>query len=640
MPRSVRGTVLLIIGINVVLFMAVAYLGLFPSPTPGPKDIMRKATFLNQRPENERSDNFDEILLKTDEEIDKELEKYITRETEIALTSKFLNMAGKFVLQLNDFRKNLRESNLFHHLGVYPTLGLELFNAYPDGHPLYTYPNMGLVNDQSYCDVVDIFNLYNPDNIFKNMYFFTDYNPEGLVRTHVVNRIGIDTHPLLSKDMSKDIFFQKMFSLSTQTSLFFTKRVTFHFFHEIGKNFLCNSQVYNHIPGHGVLTRKDLNVAAVNAYAKRYISNQKCFNKNMFFPYAYRMNDVFECQQFFVEMYSDEYIEKKKTTTYQYMLKIGYGAHRANGVFMFDEAREQEVINSYKNGTECGQNTSSIVLQRYIGNPLLLDKHKFDFRIYMLIASTNPLILYYHDGFLRLSLHVYDPDSKEKGVHLTNTHLSKAIFKDALKGLEFANMNETELRNYQMWTMEELAEEVYAMNKTTDKDWLNNYLRPQFQKAFIHVVRMSKYSFMKHSGIFEMFGLDFLLDDDLNLWFIECNASPQLIGTSELKTKFLTDMLTDMFDIQFAYLRSRMKRVHQFMQRFFKETASAKEIDWEPWREEFAIINQNKLEPEFPLRKNLTFTLIMDKSRKGKAAYFGLLDDDCIDDDTYVEVKV
>ena len=50
-------------------------------------------------------------------------------------------------------------------------------------------------------------------------------------------------------------------------------------------------------------------------------------------------------------------------------------------------------------------------MQRYISKPLLLDGHKFDFRIYMLIASTNPLQLFYHDGFLRVSLLQYDENS-------------------------------------------------------------------------------------------------------------------------------------------------------------------------------------------------------------------------------------
>ena len=64
-------------------------------------------------------------------------------------------------------------------------------------------------------------------------------------------------------------------------------------------------------------------------------------------------------------------------------------------------------------------------------------------------------------------------------------------------------------------------------------------MKPQFKEAFIHTVRMSQYSLMRIPNVFEMFGLDFLLDEDLNLWFIECNASPQMVGTNDYKTEFL-----------------------------------------------------------------------------------------------------
>ena len=51
----------------------------------------------------------------------------------------------------------------------------------------------------------------------------------------------------------------------------------------------------------------------------------------------------------------------------------------------------------------------------------------------MLVASTNPLIVYYHDGFLRVSLDLYDINSKDKSVHLTNTAFSHDKFKEAEK---------------------------------------------------------------------------------------------------------------------------------------------------------------------------------------------------------------
>jgi len=113
-------------------------------------------------------------------------------------------------------------------------------------------------------------------------------------------------------------------------------------------------------------------------------------------------------------MSSPEYQQLKKTEPVPFILKIGWGAHRGDGVFLFDDAKETQIRETYQEGQACGQNTKDLLVQKYISNPLLLDlNNKFDFRMYMLIASVNPVIAFYHDGFLRVSLGIYDKDSKE-----------------------------------------------------------------------------------------------------------------------------------------------------------------------------------------------------------------------------------
>jgi hypothetical protein len=547
----------------------------------------------------------------------------------------YLSRANRQVESLLDRRDQvqnvLRWSNPFFLLGAYPKIGLEYFNSYPDGRPFYHEYNYGLVNDPDYCELVDFYNLAHPENMFENMNFFTDYAKNGLVRIDVIRMIGRDTMHHISRYMEKKKFKSAQYHINPTITNFFTKRVDIHIYHMIGKNFNCATQMYNHIPGHGVLKRKDLIVDSVDNYAERFRSVPHCFNKKKFFPFSYRLYMEDECVAFFEEINSKKYIASLEKEPIQYVIKLGYGAHRAKGVFIFDDAETLNMKKIYDNGKKCGIETMSRIAQTYITNPLLLDlNNKFDFRVYMLVASTNPLIVYYHDGFLRVSLQTYDKNSHDKSVHLTNTHLSKDIFAEASeKNITINGMNEEQLRDYQMWTFERLATYLYKAGKVKDPDWLNTYLRPTFYEAFIHTVRMSAHAFWNESNVYEMFGLDFMLDEELNLWFIECNSSPQLIGTNPYKTKFLVKMLKDLFEIQYGLYRSRMKRILRVIKEMNQGAADEGQIDYGYWRRQYNAATVNRLDPEYELSKGNNFKIILDHNLSGKEAYFGHLDEEC-----------
>ena len=290
----------------------------------------------------------------------------------------------------------------------------------------------------------------------------------------------------------------------------------------------------------------------------------------------------------------------------------------------------------FDDGKKCGEVTDSIIVQKYITNPLLLDGHKFDFRMYMLIASTNPLIVYYYDGFLRLSLYKYDPESTEKAVHLTNTEISKKIF-DKARNDGFMGMNETELRNFQMWNFTKFQDYLLEKKLISDSNWLDNYLRPLIKKSMIHTVKMSQNDYLQSSMVYELFGVDFILDTDLNLWYLECNSSPVLKGTSEEKDKFLSKMIADQFDVIMAYIRSRMMRVIDYVNRLtIEQVEENKFLDGvyipslESKVKEFELITRNYLEPEFSLSKNNGFEIIIDENLIGAKRYNNLLDISCI----------
>ena len=71
--------------------------------------------------------------------------------------------------------------------------------------------------------------------------------------------------------------------------------------------------------------------------------------------------DEQECKEFFDELRSDAYRQRRKTEPITYIIKVGHGAHRARGLDIFDEEKEVEVKQHYGDGEYCGQVTESIV---------------------------------------------------------------------------------------------------------------------------------------------------------------------------------------------------------------------------------------------------------------------------------------
>jgi hypothetical protein len=69
------------------------------------------------------------------------------------------------------------------------------------------------------------------------------------------------------------------------------------------------------------------------------------------------------------------------------------------------------------------------VVQKYLKNPALIDGHKFDFRIYVLVTSVvEPLTVFlYKDGLVRLASEKYNigKNSTDPYMHLTNYSLNK-----------------------------------------------------------------------------------------------------------------------------------------------------------------------------------------------------------------------
>jgi len=246
-------------------------------------------------------------------------------------------------------------------------------------------------------------------------------------------------------------------------------------------------------------------------------------------------------------------------------------------------------------------------------------------------------MVYYRDGFLRVSLRNYDPDSKELGAILTNIALSKPFFEEAKEKGTYNGYTEEELMNQAFWSMPKLGKFLYDNKNVSDPNWLENYLRPEFKRAMIHLIRMSQATFSAKSSTYEIFGLDFMLDDKMDLWFIEANAQPLLDGWSDDTKRFFNKILYDSFDIVYGLLKSRTKRIVQFVNKLIQEDQVGKVSsnvfyieDLNAKRKEFKEISKNYFEPEYLPGPDNDYQIILDDNLQGMDRYMGLIESKCL----------
>ena len=153
----------------------------------------------------------------------------------------------------------------------------------------------------------------------------------------------------------------------------------------------------------------------VREYVLKYEQQPHCLPKDGYFLSTYRLHREDECKAFFEKINSPSYRELIKTEPIQYIIKVGHGAHRSQGVFLLDAHEEEKLKGEYgMNGENCGKINQSLLAQTYLGNPLLVDgDRKLDFRVYFLVSSVNPLIAFYHEGVIRVSLYKFNKTSTD-----------------------------------------------------------------------------------------------------------------------------------------------------------------------------------------------------------------------------------
>lgn len=401
---------------------------------------------------------------------------------------------------------------------------------------------LNLIREEDYCSKVQNYqkhHKYTFDSrgipVKEDRKVFSTYSPGMFVKRILANYTSLVSQKHYG-GMKKDL--TPFETLDPSTTLFFHLKPSWHKDFEIGVHFLCKGQKYNHIPGNIYLNFKDITAKNFREYGELYRDKQHCFDPWKIHPFTYDLTDEDQCLEFMEQLEEDQFSPEVK-----WLLKKSRGAHRGEGVFVVDQQKARETL------LEDCPFEEKFLAQQYIGNPLLINKKKFDFRVYMLIASMDPLIVLYKDGFVRISMSEFNPNSSEKSSHLTNLKVGKG----EMKSKNLTQEEQEAILQDQSWSFTRFQEYLKETG-LVEENWIDNYMRSHLKKVMFHLVRMNMHQLLKHPGVFELFGLDFMLDTNLNLWYLECNLTPAISQTSEEKSKINTKLIEDIVDIEYALL--------------------------------------------------------------------------------------
>ncbi|CAI2369156.1 unnamed protein product [Moneuplotes crassus] len=183
--------------------------------------------------------------------------------------------------------------------------------------------------------------------------------------------------------------------------------------------------------------------------------------------------------------------------------------------------------------------SSIFVIQKYIERPLLIQGRKFDIRIWALYW--NKRVHIFEEGYIRTACEPFsnqNTDVSNQYIHLTNN----AIQKFAKNYGTYEEGNQLSFGQFQ--------EHMEAQ----DPCFKIHPILKQIEDSVVMTFRSIEHTFMQRpknhdKSCFEIFGYDFMIDEHLKVWLIECNTNPCIEESSKLLQRIIPRMIDDALNL-------------------------------------------------------------------------------------------
>ena len=419
---------------------------------------------------------------------------------------KTINFAWKYMSNRINFKNYKYEQNK-------PNKKLRVVNLFERNYEVGNKKNM-FINLINYCDKINInaFNLV-PFTIIINNTKDVDYSLEAL--SDIINFVNknknINGDLITNKKYNEHFWFDKNFEALKKQYI------------NINKNFISEKNYW-------ILKPTDLYqgkcIEICNSFEE---ISKKC--RNMFKGVEKKFIPELVIKE--EEISDDEIIQNINSSK---ILTNNNEENNNNNTFEYKNNNTNSNINN-SNKKKIAYSkmycSNEIIIQKYLDRPLLYYKRKFDIRCFVLVDS-NLNVFFCREGHLKGSSEFYDLNNTNKLIHITNYSLQKK----SSKFEQFEDGNEISYNDFKKY-MEKKSLPLYNFNN------MINQMKYLVEISFKSVGK----KLIKTNPVlcFEIFGYDFIIDNDFKPWILEINNNPGLCISSPVIQKLVPRMLDDAF---------------------------------------------------------------------------------------------
>jgi tubulin---tyrosine ligase len=259
-------------------------------------------------------------------------------------------------------------------------------------------------------------------------------------------------------------------------------------------------------------------------------------------PVTYHLIDAedptfYEFEAYFKQLERSS-IENSKKIANLWILKPGENSNRGNGIVVCSSI--DQIKSEIKSNFVSKTNKHTYIVQKYIENPFLVYKRKFDIRCYALVTCFNGVLqgYFFTEGYLRTASKHFSLLVTNKFVHLTND----AVQKHSEDYGKYENGNKMSYNDFQRYIDTHLSEKkVNFVEEILPR--IKNIVTDTLKAVYL------KLDPNKRAHTFEIFGYDFLLDSDLKPWLLEANTNPCLELSSPHLVRIIPNLIENALKI-------------------------------------------------------------------------------------------